>query len=179
MIRTSTGKQFEKDFKASIPPGVWYYRFRDSPATFYGGQAQEGVRFSLDNICDCEIYQHPYLHLIELKTVGTPSASLTGLFGKWDEKQGEYKKQKHLYEMRDAARHPGITASVIINFREVRHTYAVTPQAVLDFIEARGRKSIPEYWCVQHGICVEAKALRVNWRYNVSGLLRDLERNEA
>ena len=33
----NSGKIFEKNFKASIPSGVFYYRLRDSTASFYGG----------------------------------------------------------------------------------------------------------------------------------------------
>ena len=67
----NTGKRFEADWKASVPSGVWYLRLKDSPATFYGG-AQEGIRFSADNICDNLLFREPMLALVELKTVGTP-----------------------------------------------------------------------------------------------------------
>lgn len=47
----NAGKRFEADWRESIAKAenVWYYRFRDSPATYYGG-AQEGIRFAADNI---------------------------------------------------------------------------------------------------------------------------------
>lgn len=178
----NSGKRFEADFKASIPPGIWYYRFRDSPATFYGGEAQEGVRFSLDNICDCQLYCWPCLHLIELKTVDTPSAALTSLFGRWLPDKGEYKKQKHLRELSEAAGHRGITASVIIQYRRTGNAYAIHPDAILHFIELStqgDRKSIPELWCAQSGFAVESRQLRVNRRYDVRGLVARLAEGEG
>lgn len=33
----NTGKQFEADFKASVPSDAWCYRLKDSAATYYGG----------------------------------------------------------------------------------------------------------------------------------------------
>lgn len=97
--RMNAGKRFEADWRESIAKAenVWYYRFRDSPATYYGG-AQDGIRFAADNICDCLVYAYPCLHLFELKTVETPSASLTALFGEFDPEKRLYKKEKHLLD---------------------------------------------------------------------------------
>lgn len=179
--RLNTGKQFEADWRASVPPGTWYYRFRDSPITYYGGSDNEGIRFAQDNICDCQLYRSPCLHLIELKTVDAVSAPLTSMLGKWLPDKGEYKKQKHLREMADAAGRPGITASVVINYRRTGHTYAVPPGDLLGFVaEARagGRKSVPEEWCAAYGLPVTGRKLRVHWRYDVAALLDALERKE-
>lgn len=51
--RLNTGKQFEADWKKSIPPDAWCYRLKDSAATYYGGN--ENLSFSVDNICDFEV----------------------------------------------------------------------------------------------------------------------------
>ena len=70
----NTGKQFEADFKASVPPDAWCYRLKDSAATYYGGN--ENLSFSIDNICDFLVYRYPMNHLFELKTIETPSIPL-------------------------------------------------------------------------------------------------------
>ncbi len=175
----NTGKRFEADWKASVPSGVWYLRLKDSPATFYGG-AQEGIRFSADNICDNLLFREPMLALVELKTVGTPSASLTAMFGKYDAEKKRYKKQKHLEDMDKAAQHEGITAVVVINYRSAGHTYAITAAQALRWLNnsatGDGRKSIPESWCAEHGTLVQQRQLKVNWRYDVRGLLDQLEK---
>lgn len=178
----NAGKRFEADWRASIVKDarVWYYRFNDSPATYYGG-AQEGIRFAMDNICDCQVYAYPCLHLIELKTVATPSASLTSMFGALDPKKGQYRKEKHLRDMAAAAQRTGITASVVINYRAKEHTYACSAEWILDFLakaKGGGRKSIPEQWCREHGLEVGSRKLRVNYRYDVAGLIERLAETE-
>ena len=97
------GKRFERDFKASVPADAWCYRLRDSPISYYGGSEAEGIRFAQDNICDFFLYRQPTLYLLELKTVGTRSAALASLFGKYDPDKHAYKKQKHLQDMAVAA----------------------------------------------------------------------------
>ena len=169
--RMNAGKRFEADWRESIAKAenVWYYRFRDSPATYYGG-AQEGIRFAADNICDCLVYAYPRLYLFELKTVEAASASLTALFGAFDPEKRLYKKEKHLLEMARVARCPGID-----------HTYACAAGKVLRLLDdarAGGRKSILEAWCKTHGVEVAGRKLKVNWRYDVMGLLEALKEDK-
>ena len=78
----NTGKQFEADFKASVPSDAWCYRLKDSAATYYGGN--ENLSFSIDNICDFLVYRYPMNHLFELKTIETPSIPLEKVFGKYE-----------------------------------------------------------------------------------------------
>ena len=172
------GKRFERDFKASVPGDAWCYRLRDSPISYYGGSEAEGIRFAQDNICDFFLFRAPALYLLELKTVGTRSAPLTSLFGRFDGDKGTYKKQKHLQDMADAATHAGLRALVVLNYRLAEHTYALPAADVLDFVRqaiAGGRKSIPEDWCREHGCPVIARRLRVNWRYDVAGMMEAVE----
>lgn len=169
------GKRFERDFKASVPADAWCYRLRDSPISYYGGSEAEGIRFAQDNICDFFLYRQPTLYLLELKTVGTRSAALASLFGKYDPDKHAYKKQKHLQDMAVAATRQGLQALVVLNYRLSEHTYALPADTVLRFVEQAidngGRKSIPESWCQENGIAVAARQLRVNWRYDVAGMM--------
>lgn len=172
------GKRFERDFKASVPGDAWCYRLRDSPISYYGGSGAEGIRFSQDNICDFFLFRAPALYLLELKTVGTRSAPLTSLFGKLDPEKGTYSRQKHLQDMAEAATRRGLRAMVVLNYRLAEHTYALPAADVLDFVQAAvagGRKSIPEDWCRDHGLPVTARRLRVNWRYDVAGMMEAVE----
>lgn len=175
----NTGKRFEADFKASVPKDAWLYRLRDSPVT-YGGMNDSAIRFASDNICDFILYRRG-LYLLELKTVGTPSASLTAMFGKYDLEKQRYKKQKHLEDMADAAQKDGICSLVLINYQATHCTWAIPAADVLAFLQTAidgGRKSIPQPWCIEHGILVDQRQLRVNWRYDVDGLLKRLEASQ-
>lgn len=96
----NTGKQFEVDFKASVPPNAWCYRLKDSAATYYGGN--ENLSFSIDNICDFLVYRYPMSHLLELKTIETPSIPLEKVFGKYDKAKCKYRKEKHITDMVEA-----------------------------------------------------------------------------
>ena len=67
-----------------------------------------------------------------------------------------------------------IAALVVINFRARGVTYAVPAEAVLDFMRLTldgGRRSIPPAWCAEHGALVGQRQLRVNWRYDVAGMM--------
>ena len=104
----NTGKQFEVDFKASVPKDAWCYRLKDSAATYYGGN--ESLSFSIDNICDFLVYRYPMNHLFELKTIETPSIPLEKVFGKYDKAKCKYRKEKHITDMVDAMGYSGQTA---------------------------------------------------------------------
>lgn len=57
------------------------------------------------------------------------------------------------------------------------HTYAVPARDVLEWVEraaAGGRKSVPEKFCIDHGTPVAACQMRVNWRYDVAGMMEKL-----
>lgn len=169
----NTGKQFEADFKASVPKNAWCYRLKDSAATYYGGN--DNLSFSIDNICDFIVYRYPMNHLFELKTIETPSVPLEKIFGKFDREKQKYRKEKHITDMANAAEHDGLTAHVIVNYRAVDRTFAIPADKVLNFRQTRSRKSIPWQWAEQEGIEVHAKKLKVHWRYDVDALLERLE----
>lgn len=170
----NAGKQFEADFKASVPSDAWCYRLKDSAATYYGGN--ENLSFSIDNICDFLVYRYPMNHLFELKTIETPSIPLEKVFGKYDKAKCKYRKEKHITDMVDAMGYSGQTAHVIVNYRAVNRTFAIPASKILAFRYNESRKSIPWQWAEQEGIEIKAKRLRVHWRYDVDGLIKRLEK---
>lgn len=109
----NTGKQFEADWKSSMPKDAWCYRLKDSAATYYGGN--ENLSFSIDNICDFDVYRYPMHHYFELKTIETPSIPLEKILGRFDRERQKYHKLKHITDMAHAASFKGQTAHVVIN----------------------------------------------------------------
>lgn len=97
----NTGKQFEADWKKSMPPDAWCYRLKDSAASYYGGN--ESLSFSIDNICDFDVYRYPMHHYFELKTIETPSIPLEKILGRFDRDKQKYHKLKHITDMAAAA----------------------------------------------------------------------------
>lgn len=173
----NTGKRFEADFKASCPKDAWVYRLKDSAATYYGGNDQ--LSFSIDNICDFLVYHSGHLMLAELKTIDQKSIPLPKILGSWNKEKGKYRKEKHIRDMAAAAKHGGISAVVVIEYRPIRRTFAVPAADVLDFLAAGERKSIPWQWAAVKGIEVEQRPLKVTWRYDIAGLLDQLEKGGA
>lgn len=159
-------------------PDAWCYRLKDSAATYYGGN--ENLSFSVDNICDFDVYRYPMHHYFELKTIETPSIPLTKIFGSFDRDKQKYHKLKHITDMAAAASYKGQTAHVVINYRgNVNRTFAVPASAVLEYMQTQTRKSIPWQWAALNGIEVEQHLLRIHWRYDVDGLLKKLEGDHA
>lgn len=70
--RLNTGKQFEADWKKSMPPDAWCYRLKDSAATYYGGN--ENLSFSVDNICDFDVYRYPMHHYFNSRPSKHPAS---------------------------------------------------------------------------------------------------------
>lgn len=97
----NTGKQFEADWKSSMPKDAWCYRLKDSAATYYGGN--ENLSFSIDNICDFDVYRYPMHHYFELKTIETPSIPLEKILGRFDRERQKYHKLKHITDMAHVA----------------------------------------------------------------------------
>lgn len=174
----NTGKQFEQDWKNSIPKDAYCYRLRDSAATYYGGN--DNLTFSVDNICDFIVYRSPLMHLMELKTIDTPSIPLQKIFGKYDPEKKQYHKIKHITDMVTAAQTEGITAHVIINYRgKVNRTFAVQAFDVMQYSITESSKSIPWQWAAEHGTEITQRQLKVHWRYDVDGFLKEIERRRT
>lgn len=157
------GKKFEQDFKSSVPDDVWYYRFRDGTATFYGGiENNNGTRFQQSNICDCQLYYYG-LFLLELKSHKGKSLS----HGQFMTTKGEI---KHLHEL-VLAQAFGINAGVIINMRDVEETYYLHADVVLDHILNSGRKSIPLDFMRENGYRLIAEKKITRYRYDIKDLI--------
>lgn len=153
----NAGKQFEQDWKNSIPINTFYYRFRDGTAS-WGGES-ENVRFQQSNICDCLMYLKPQLWLVDLKSHKGKSVPFNCF------------KENQVRELSKAMMYEGITAGFIVNFRDVEETYFVKANDVEYYIVHSERKSIPLNWCKENGIEIEQRKLKVHYRYDIQGLL--------
>ena len=61
------GKMFEENFRKSVPESVFFYRFRDSGSSFYGGNTH--LRFSSSNIADNMLFLMVACFLMNLKAI--------------------------------------------------------------------------------------------------------------
>jgi len=164
------GKKFEEDFKKSVPPDMWCYRFPDSTAA-WGGDDGGKTRFQAENICDFEIFFYG-LFLIETKS--HMGKSITHQVFKY---QGGKKKGqiKHLYEL-VAAMAFGINADVVINMRQIGETYSLPADVVLNHILNSGIKSIPIAFMRENGYRLKQELKRTRYRYDVKDLIENIRK---
>ena len=151
----NAGKQFEQDFKKSVPENVFFYRFRDGTASWGGG---ENTRFQQSNMCDCMIF-NGVLYLLELKSHKGKSIPFSAI------------RQNQVTELSKASTYQKVIAGFIVNFRDVEKTYFATAPKVEYFIAHEERKSIPIVWFEENGTLIPQRKLRVNYRYGVDEFL--------
>lgn len=161
------GKQFEKDYKDSVPPRIWFYRFRDGTANWRDGD-QSNTRFQQTNICDCQLFWDGMLALQELKSHKGKSLPHKEFMNS----KGDIKHLRELEDAEDGHDGPhGIKAGVVINMRDVNETWYLRASDVLHHILFSERKSIPLEYMRDRGVRVFAELKRVHYRYDIKGLM--------
>lgn len=159
----NVGKQFEQNFKDSVPSDVYYLRLHDSSIGF--DVANSTQRFALKSPFDCILYKHPQMHALELKSTSSTSISYKG--------KTPMIRPHQLEKLREAAA-KGIKAGFIFNFRGSHHTYFISIQdfdAITDY-QMTSKCSISELTIFQSGkaIMIPQSIKRVNWKYDLSVL---------
>ena len=156
--RKNVGKDFEKDFKDSIPDNVFYYRFKDGTAAW--GGTQENTRFQHQNISDCLLFNGIKLYILELKTVKGKSFSFNNV------------RDNQLKEMLKASKFTGIVAGFVINFRDVEKTVFIEVNEFYDIMNRCGKKSFNlQDLEFHHYADIKCKKLKVHYRYDLSALI--------
>lgn len=156
------GKRFEDNWKKSVPINTYYYRFRDSASSYYGGN--ENLRFSASNIADCLIYDGLFLNLCELKHHKGKSIPLNCI-------AGNKTKQKQIEDLYEANKYTGVFSYLIVFFSDVDRCFSLNINKLCDFIENGERKSIPLSYFEENGIEIKVTKLKTNHRFDVSGWL--------
>jgi recombination protein U len=156
--KKNVGKQFEKDWKDSIPESVFYYRFKDGTAAW--GGTQENTRFQHQNISDCMLFHNSKLYILELKTVQGKSFSFANV------------RQNQLTEMQKASQFLGITAGFVINFRDLEKTIFIDVNEFVDIMNRSDKKSFNQKDLEFHNYStIKSLKLKVHYRYKVDDFL--------
>ena len=148
----NAGKQFEKDFKASILDDQFFLRLNDAG----GWSKSTDLRFTPSNLCDCIIFTYGKLYLLELKSHTGKSIPASCL------KQADSLAQIDKF---------GIIPAFVCNFRDLSETYIIN--AIYVQQELTLRKSLSLETCKQFGEIIPQKKLRVHFRYDLN-ILRKL-----
>ena len=157
MININSGKRFEQQWKDSIPPNVFFYRFRDGTSAW--GGSQENTRFQQSNMADCMIYDGYKLYLLELKSHKGKSLPLSAI------------RENQVTELFKASTYQNIISGFIINFADVGQTFFIQAVDVLDFIQCGERKSIPIDWCDMFGYQIFGQLKKVNYKWDIESFI--------
>jgi len=153
----NVGKDFEQQFKASVPDNVFFYRFRDGTASYSGG---DNVRFQAPNICDCMIYtESKKLLLLELKSTKQNTIPHTMI------------RPNQLAELTKASLICNIMAGLIFNYRHLEETYFIPITNIKEHIDSSGRKSIPYDWVKATGLLIPQVKKKIKFKFDLTSLL--------
>lgn len=164
----NVGKQFEEDFKKSVPSNVLYYRLPDSAQSF---NQTSNLRFSAKNPCDSFLFSGKYntFYALELKSVKDKSISF--------ERTKEDKGTIHLHQQKgleNFATYDNVVAGFIINFRDVNRTYFIEICDYIDLINNIDKKSFNENDLLKHNpTLIKQELKRVRYSYDVEQFIRD------
>ena len=156
------GKIFEDNWKKSIPDHMFYYRFRDSASSYYGGN--DNLRFSITNIADCLVFNGNELFLFELKNHKGKSIPLTAIIGKKS-------KEKQINDLVDASCKIRVSCYLVVFFCDVERCFALDINDLYYFLKNEDRKSIPITYFEEDGIEIPIKKLKTNYRYDLNVLI--------
>lgn len=154
------GKQFEENFKKSIPEDVYYQRLHDSSIGFDIENSTQ--RFALKSPYDCILYHNPYLYCLELKSTKSKAISYAG--------SNPMVKEHQIKELIKASGY-GCRAGFILNFRDTGNTYYLPIAQFACIQKTNNKKSMNESDIIMYGICIPCKKLKVNYRYDLSEML--------
>ena len=175
MARKNEGKQFEDNWKSSIPENVLYYRLKDSAQSFgFKNNENTNLRFSLKNPCDCFLFCSPYFFTIELKSTVSTSISFER------EKNQKNKKMIHYHQINGLnkfSKYNFVISGFLFNFRKKDENDILYYQDIIDFenmINEITKMSFNEADLMKYNaIIVNSKKLKVNYRYDVTKFIDD------
>ena len=143
----NAGKSFEQDFKNSVPETTLFLRLPDGG----GWSNAENTRFTPSNLCDCILFTHGILYLLELKSHLGKSIPMSAM-----------KQLPKLAEIQKQAVRP----CLVLNYRDYHITYLISAQRAIECLQTR--KSIPISWCEEYGKVIPQTLKRTHYKYNLN-----------
>lgn len=154
------GKQFEEDFKKSVPKDVYYLRLHDSAIGF--DVASSTQRFALQSPYDVVLCRQGRMYALELKSNQEKSMSFSGKTPRIKERQVD-----ELVKAENA----NAIAGLVLNFRSQEETYFILASEFKRFMETCGKKSINIADARSIGVLIPCKKLKVHFRYDLNTIL--------
>ena len=169
-IHLNSGKDFEAQWKASVPEDVLIQRMSDPAQSFFGGST---ARFSPNNPYDFFMYREPNLFCLELKS--KKSSSFTFWREDFDGAQFDIKKHQIL-GLLEASQYDGVIAGLIMNFRNVNRTYFISIENFIRLTSSIEKKSVNEKDIVVCGaVFIEQTLKKVKYHFHIDQLIQNLQ----
>ena len=165
------GKQFEDDFKSSIPDRCDVTRLIDAGGWSRGSD----LRFTPKNPCDFIILSEGGLvcprgqYKIELKSTLGKSLPFGNIKTK---KPGDDGYERAIKFVRGlvASQDKEVWAGFIVNFRETNETFRIPASNVLKFMTFADRASFPIAWFREKGVRIKQTLKIIHYRYDLEWL---------
>ena len=171
----NVGKKFEDNFRDSVSKDIFFYRFRDSSGTFYGGN--NNLRFTPTNIADNLIFYNGCLFLNELKTHKGKSIPIDCILGN-KKKNGKHTKEKQIVDMYEANKHENIYCNIIVFFSDVERCFSLDIENFVFFMQDNDRKSVPIEFFETLGEEMDVTKKKTNYHYDINKWLKIICKKE-
>lgn len=161
------GKKFEQNFSKSIPDYVYFLRIKDSSSSF---SPNSKSRFTPNNPYDFLLFYNCFLFPMELKSTNKKSFSIQ----RTKEDTSKEIKYHQIESLIIANSFENIFAGFILDFRN-ENTYWMDINSFNNFLLENDKKSINiEDVKKYDGIIIDKNKIRVNYKYNIEKLLKDI-----
>lgn len=161
------GKKFEQNFSKSIPDYVYFLRIKDSASSF---SPNSKSRFTPNNPYDFLLFYNCFLFPMELKSTNKKSFSIQ----RTKEDTSKEIKYQQIESLTNANSFENIFAGFILDFRN-ENTYWMDINSFNNFLLENDKKSINiEDVKKYNGIIIDKNKIRVNYKYNIEKLLKDI-----
>lgn len=163
----SVGKNFEQNWKSSIPENVFCYRPPDAAQSF---GTNKNLRFSAKSPCDYFMFDGNVLYALELKSISKNSISFER------DKTDIGVIHKHQIEnLLKFSSYKNVISGFLFDFRLSDKTYFCMIEKFIYMIKMIDKKSFNESdlykWC--NPIEIEKTKLKVNYKYDINKFLND------
>lgn len=164
------GKDFEQQWKDSVPDDVLIQRMADPAQSFH----KNAMRFSPHNPYDFFMFYSPTLFCLELKS--TKSTSFTFYREDFAESKSEPNIKRHQIEGLEAASiYNNVVAGLILNFRKNDHTYFIPIQRFKELIENTPKKSVNEADIIESGgYLIQQRLKRTKFEFDIKKFIEEI-----
>lgn len=165
--KRNTGQLFQNNIQRSLLPTTYYYRLIDGPGAWSQG---DKARFTPSNLCDYVIFLDGCLYMTEAKATAGKSLPFGNVRASQKKGYKKLEKQKEKVE--------GLHGLFLIEFWELKETYAVFSEDILHYMKTADRKSFPIAWLEEVGVKLDLRKGKIK-QIEIEKGLRELKKKRG